>query len=91
MDCLQKLKDLAVSDTGFVFDPYTGASFNTNASGRLILQRLKEGQNREGLLDSLREQFDVQEQDIERDVDEFVFLLRENGILPADFNLYGTA
>jgi len=42
MSSVQKLKDLAVSDSGFVFDPYTGSTFSVNAAGRLILKGRKE-------------------------------------------------
>jgi hypothetical protein len=87
MDAKQKLLDLAVSETGFVFDPYTGTSFNTNTSGRTILNCLKEGQGRDQLLMALQDQFEVGNEDLNRDLDEFIYLLRENGILPADFEL----
>jgi len=87
MDDLQKLKDLAVSETGFVFDPYTGASFSTNATGYTVLQCLKEGLDRTAILEKLKASFEMGEEDVERDVDEFIFLLRENGVLPAEFVL----
>jgi len=88
MDALEKLKDLAVSETGFVFDPYTGSSFNTNGTGRWILDGLKRGLDRPGIVRGLRDEFEVvEEEDLERDLDEFLFLLRENGVLPSDFKL----
>lgn len=87
MDIGQKLRDLAVSESGFVFDPYSGASFNTNATGYFILQRLKEGLGREEVIAELHEAFDTDEADLDRDLDDFIFMLRENGVLPADFNL----
>ena len=87
MEITDKLKDLAISESGFVFDPFTGVTFNTNATGRLILEGLKEGLDREGMVERIREGFEVEEEDIGRDMDEFVFLLRENGILPSDFTL----
>lgn len=87
MDELQKLKDLAVSETGFVFDPYTGASFSTNATGFTVLACLKEGLDRGATLARLTESFEMAEEDVERDLDEFIFLLRENGVLPAQFVL----
>lgn len=37
-----RLKQLAVSDTGFVFDPQTGQSFTVNRTGRLVLDCLKD-------------------------------------------------
>ena len=87
MDAMQKLKDLALSDTGFLFDPYTGATFSINESGIQILKGLKEGQDRAAILAALEGFFEVRGDDLPRDLDEFVHLLRNNGLLPADFSL----
>ena len=78
----QRLKDLAVSETGFVFDPYSGATFSLNASALCLLRGLKEGLGREELLARLEELFDVTDADLSRDIDEFLELLRYNGVLP---------
>ena len=85
MEATEKLRDLAVSDSGFVFDPYTGATFSVNASGQQLLEGLKAGFGREALIAKLRDSFDVRGEDLERDVDEFVSQLKTNGVLPADF------
>jgi len=82
-----KLKDLAISDSGFLFDPWSGATYNTNATGRAILEGLREGLDRGALVARLRGAFEVRDEDVERDLDEFVFLLRENGVVPQDFRL----
>lgn len=37
----ERLKQLAVSDTGFIFDPVTGQSFTVNSTGRLVIEMLK--------------------------------------------------
>ncbi len=87
MDVQQKLKDLAVSETGFVFDPHTGNSYNTNDTGRTILHALKEGLKREAIVLLLKQSFEIIGDDLERDLDEFLFLLRENGVLPQQFSL----
>ncbi len=79
-----RLRQLAVSDTGFVFDPFSGATFTVNATGRVILEGLRRGDERPELLDRLRESFDVHGEDLERDVDEFIHLLRQSGILGAE-------
>jgi PqqD family protein of HPr-rel-A system len=78
----QRLKDLAVSETGFVFDPYSGATFSLNASALCLLRGLKEGLDRDELIARLEESFDVTEADLSRDIDEFLELLRYNGVLP---------
>ena len=84
---LQRLKDLAVSDTGFIFDPATGSTFSVNASGMTILSRIKEGEGHDEITAALEDGFEVQEEDLRRDVDEFVLLLRNEGLLPEDFDL----
>ena len=80
----QRLRDLAVSETGFVFDPYSGATFSLNASALCLLRGLKEGLDREELLARLEELFDVTDADLSRDIDEFLELLRYNGVLPQE-------
>lgn len=77
----QRLDDLAVSETGFVFDPYSGATFSLNASALCLLRGLKEGLQRDGLVARLEESFDVAGADLHRDVDEFLEQLRYMGVL----------
>ena len=37
-----RLRQLAMSDTGFIFDPQTGQSFTVNKTGHLVIEMLKE-------------------------------------------------
>ncbi|MBW2731537.1 MAG: PqqD family protein [Deltaproteobacteria bacterium] len=87
MDATAKLKDLAVSDTGFVFDPYSGSTFSANEAGMKILEGLKQGLSRAEIVFALEEHFEVRGDDLARDLDEFVLLLRRNQLVPADFSL----
>lgn len=84
MELSDKLKDLAVSDTGFVFDPYTGATFSANDSALTLLQGLKAGEDRAQLRARLEEAYEVVERDLVRDVDEFIETLRRFGLVPKD-------
>lgn len=71
------LMRLALSDSGFVFDPVTGNSFTVNGSGLAILRRLQQqGTDLAGTVASLCEEFDVEARAAERDVIEFANLLR---------------
>jgi len=72
---VDKLADLAISDSGFVFDPWSGATFSLNGTGLAVLRHLKEGRRGEELLAALDEAFDVRDGDLRRDVDEFLGLL----------------
>lgn len=67
---------LALSDNGFVFDPVTGNSYTVNGSGLAILRRLQHETDLGSIVASLREEFNVDELDAERDVIEFANQLR---------------
>jgi PqqD family protein of HPr-rel-A system len=88
IDSEKRLKDLAVSETGFVFDPYSGATFTANATGLTILDALKEGASRQTIVEELQSDYDVRDSaDLGRDVDEFVGLLRRYEIVDSTFEL----
>ena len=72
----EHLMRLALSDSGFVFDPVTGNSFSVNGSGLAILRRLQQGTDLPGIVASLSEAFEVDTLAAERDVIEFANLLR---------------
>jgi len=82
-----KLRDLAVSESGFVFDPYSGATFSLNASGLAILGGLKDGISREELIADLKDRFEVIEGDLHRDIDEFIHLMRRHGLVAQEYEL----
>lgn len=84
---MQRLKDLAVSDTGFVFDPFSGATFTANASALCILDGLKRGLDRDAICASLRDRFEVAHEDLSRDIDDVVASLRLFGMVPPDYEV----
>jgi len=80
---VNRLRELAVSDTGFVFDPYSGFTFSVNETGRFILQRLKRGEGVDAVAAALAEAFELSPRDDpSRDVHEFILMLREQQLLP---------
>jgi PqqD family protein of HPr-rel-A system len=88
IDSMQRIRDLAVSETGFVFDPYSGATFTANATGLAILNALKDGADRAAIGEALEAEFDVLESaDLSRDIDEFVGLLRRYEVVDSTFEL----
>jgi PqqD family protein of HPr-rel-A system len=77
-----RLRDLALSDSGFVFDPMTGHSFTVNPSGLRILQWLKDGMTSEEVVGRLADTFELEPgEDPGRDVQDFVMQLRECGLV----------
>lgn len=77
-----RLRDLALSDTGFVFDPYSGHTFTVNASGLSILRALKQGVSVEEAVARVKEEFEPEGgEDISRDVTDYVAMLRSLGLV----------
>lgn len=70
------LKRLALSDSGFVFDPVTGNSFTANGSGLTILRQLQGGGTLGEVVATLSAEFEVAPSVAERDVIEFISQLR---------------
>lgn len=70
------LARLALSDSGFVFDPVTGNSFTVNGSGLAILRQLQHEADLTRIVSALCAEFDIDALSAERDVIEFAALLR---------------
>lgn len=81
------LEHLAISPSGFVFDPMTGLTYTANDSGRVILEGLRDGLDLQGIVARLRERFDAERADLMRDVLEYVRTLQAEGVVPRDLRL----
>lgn len=74
------LRLLAISDTGFVFDPRTGHSYNVNPTGLAILRALKEGATLETVARRLRDEFDIGPAPLDDHLREFLAQVRSYAI-----------
>ena len=59
MDARARLAMLAISPSGFVFDPKSGTTFTVNETGRLILEGVRDGLGLQALTATLAERFDA--------------------------------
>jgi PqqD family protein of HPr-rel-A system len=85
------LASLAVSETGFVFDPRSGATYTLTSTGLQILLALREGLSLEQIVGRLELRFDGVTNDAQHDVVEFVEHLRQHGLALGGFSLGGEA
>ena len=69
---------LAVSESGFVFDPSTGHNFTVNETGVALLRLMQKGLRLDQLLAALAEEYDGEPREMERDVLEFTGALRDH-------------
>lgn len=77
---VNKLKDLAVSASGLVFDPATGAIFTANATGLVILGALRDGLDEPAIRDLLAGEFEVDAETAGRDLYDFLGQLQGCGL-----------
>jgi len=67
--------NIAVSDSGFVFDPATGDSFSINPIGVEIIRLMKDIKDEAEIIRLIAEKYDADERTIEKDLYDFVNLL----------------
>ena len=84
---MQPIHQLAISPSGFVFDPQTGATFSVNDTGVLLLEGIRDGLGLSALTEHLATAFEIAKNDLCRDIFEFVRTLQIQGLLNADFEL----
>ncbi len=87
MSDTSRLKELAISESGFIFDPMSGATFTVNATGACIILALRDGCRRAEIISRLRNNFTVENADLDSDLGEFLRFLLQQGVLPYDFSL----
>ncbi len=71
-----KLESLAISGSGFIFDPDTGATYNVNKTGLKIIIHLKEGRSANEIIVRFHQVFDASLDEIEADIVEFIQSLK---------------
>lgn len=74
-------KNIAISETGFVFNPLTGDSFSTNKIGQEILRKLQSKTDETSLVEHLTEIFAVDKATAEKDLSDFLLILKSYQIL----------
>lgn len=69
-------KNIAISDTGFVFDPSTGDSYTLNSTGLEIVQMIKSGLNNDEIKEAMTHRYDVDAHSFERYFMDFLGMLK---------------
>ena len=71
------IRRLAVSESGFIFDPASGRSFTVNETGVDILRALQRGDDIDEIRGQLAADYEVAPQTLERDLTEFLGSLKD--------------
>jgi len=74
-------KNVAVSDSGFVFNPTTGESFSVNPIGNEIIELLKAGKTIDQISQSILDNYNTEMDVLEKDIYEFFELLKQYSLV----------
>jgi hypothetical protein len=74
-------KNIATSDTGFVFNPGSGDSFSSNQIGTDIISCFKEDKSRQEIIELICDKYEVEKNQLEKDLEDFLTQLREHNLL----------
>jgi hypothetical protein len=76
--------NIAVSDSGFVFNPDTGESFTVNPIGVEIINLLKDSKETSEISNQVRLKYTVDQPTFEKDFDDFIGLMRNYSLIEND-------
>jgi hypothetical protein len=82
---LMRLKrNIAVSESGFVFDPSTGESYSLNSQGVEILSMLKDAKSTTEITNYFISEYEVEKEDFERYLTDFTGMLKQFKLVEGD-------
>ena len=68
-------KNIAISESGYIFNPTTGESFSVNPIGIEIFKLLKDGDSYEEISKTILAKYNTDEDTVEKDYNDFIGLL----------------
>lgn len=74
-------KNIAVSDSGFVFNSTTGESFTVNPIGSEIIELLKQDKTIDQINEELLIRYNADIVTIEKDVSDFITILKQYSLI----------
>ena len=77
-------RNIAVSETGFVFDPTSGESYSINPVGQEILQQLKKGKSAEEIATAMTSEYEIDAASFDKYYYDFIGMLRQFQLIEED-------
>ena len=78
---MQLRKNIAISESGFVFDPSSGDSFSLNPVGMEILEYLKEGKDPDEITGIMTNNYEIDADSFEKYFYDFIGALKQFGLI----------
>jgi len=83
-------KNIAISESGFVFDASTGDSFSLNEPGKEIMELMARGSTNEDITKWITSRYDINQESFERYLEDFTGMLRQYQLLEPDDDFPGS-
>ena len=74
-------KNIAISDSGLVFNPVNGESFSVNPIGVEIISQIKDGRSAQEITRMILEHYSVDKDTFEKDFHDFIEILGHHIII----------
>ena len=77
-------KNVAISDSGFIFNPDTGESFSANPIGMEMLEMLRDGMKYEEIRKNILDKYKSDKDTVEKDYHDFITTLKQYNLIEND-------
>ncbi len=77
-------KNVAISESGYIFNPSTGESFSVNPTGIEIFNMIKEGKKYEEIEQLILEKYNTDKDTFEKDYQDFLGFLKHYLLLDSN-------
>lgn len=74
-------KNIAVSESGFLFDSNSGESYSLNKTGQQIVNMISEGKTENEIKKIILKEYDVESDALQRYFDDFIRMLQQMNLL----------
>ena len=81
---MQIKRNIAISETGFVFDPTSGESYSINREGQEIMDLIKQGKSLEEISAAMCGQYEIDPASFEKYYYDFMGMLRQFQLIEED-------
>ena len=77
-------RNIAISETGFVFDPTSGESYSINREGQEIMSLMKKGKDPEQISEFMRKEYEIDPASFEKYFYDFIGMLKQFQLIDED-------
>ena len=77
-------KNIAISESGLIFNPVTGESYSVNPIGTEVLRLMQEDRNAEEITRLIQEKYTADQVTIEKDYSDFLGMLQHFNLMERD-------